>query len=204
MGVSSSPAESLSVEIMGGSALNFPTPLTIHQDGYPDLQINANYDTKPFGPYTAYYSWRIGLWDKDQAWEISQVHHRIFLTNPPPEVQFFAIHFGYNYFFFGHAWDRGGLIYHLALGPIIANPENTVRDQRLITAGTGLFDAGYDFSGIGAEISLSKNLYLTPNFFGVLEVGFIAGWAWWVPVVDGFADVPNMALHGHLGTGYSF
>jgi hypothetical protein len=197
-------AENLSLEIMGGSALNFPTSLTIHQSGYPDLQFNANYDTKPLGPYTAYYSWRVGLWNKDQAWEIQQVHHRIFLTNSPPEVQFFAIHFGYNYFFFGHAWRKGGLIYHLGIGPVITNPENTVRGQKLYTAGTGLFDQGYDFSGIGAEASLSKNIYLNPNLFAALEVAFIAGWAWWVPVADGYADVPNMAVHGHIGMGYCF
>ena len=197
-------AQNLSLEAMGGSALNFITPLTIHQAGYPDLQFNANYDTKPLGPYTAYYSWRIGLWKNDQAWEIQQVHHRIFLTNPPPEVQVFAIHFGYNYFLFGHAWKREGLIFHLAVGPIITNPENTIRGQKLYTSGTGLFDQGYDFSGLGFQSSISKNIYINPNLYAVLEVAFIAGWAWWVPIADGYADVPNMALHGHIGMGYSF
>jgi len=197
-------AEDFSLEIMGGSALNFPTPLTVRQSGYPDIHLTANYDTKPFGPYTPYYAWRASFWNGQEAWEIGQVHHRIFLTNPPPEIQVFAIHFGYNYFFLGHAWKRGGLIYHLAVGPIIANPENTVRGLKLHTAGTGLFDAGYDFSGIGAEASLSKNIYLSNNFFISLEAAFIAGWAWWVPIVDGSADVPNTALHGHIGTGFSF
>ncbi len=197
-------AEDLTLEVMGGTALNLPTPLTVRQSGQPDLQLSANYDTKPFGPYTPYYSWRISLWDKEQAWEISQVHHRIFLTNPPPEIQVFAIHFGYNYFFLGHAWKRGGLIYHLGIGPVITNPENTVRGQKLHTAGTGLFDAGYDFSGFGAEASLSKNIYFAKNGFISLELAFIAGWAWWVPVFDGSADVPNLALHGHIGTGLSF
>ena len=197
-------AEDFTLELMGGTALNFPTPLTVRQSGQPDLQLSANYDTKPFGPYTPYYAWRTSLWDHDQAWEFGQVHHRIFLTNPPPEIQVFAIHFGYNYFFLGHAWKRGGLIYHLAVGPVITNPENTVRGQKLHTTGTGLFDAGYDFSGIGAEASISKNIYFAKNGFISLEVAFIAGWAWWVPVFDGSADVPNMALHGHIGTGFSF
>ena len=197
-------AETLSIEVMGGSAFNFATPLYIHQDGYPDLHINASYDTKPFGPYAPYYSWRAGLWDKDEAWEISQVHHRIYLSNPPPEVQFFAIHFGYNYFFFGHAWNKAGFHYHLGIGPIIANPETTVRGQQLFTGGMGLFDAGYDFSGIGAEVSITRNIDLNPNLYLVLEAAFIAGWAWWIPVAGGYADVPSMALHYHLGTGYRF
>ncbi len=202
--IGSSRAEDLTLELMGGSAYNFPTPLLVKQGGYPNLQFNAQYDTKPFGPYTPYYSWRISLWDKEEAWEISQVHHRIFLTNPPPEIQVFAIHFGYNYFFLGHAWKKAGLIYHLGIGPIVSNPENTVRGQKLRNLGTGLFDAGYDFSGVGVEASLSKNLYFAQNCFISLEAAFIAGWAWWVPVANGYADVPNLGLHGHIGTGLSF
>src|SRR5215471_13635694 len=89
-------AQTFTFEAMGGSAYNVPTPLTVSQTGYPEIRFSAHYDTKPFGPFYPYYSWRASSWNQehDQAWEITQVHHRLFLANDPPEIQFFAIHFG--------------------------------------------------------------------------------------------------------------
>lgn len=197
------PGEDFTLEVMGGDAYNFPTPLTVSQAGYPDIQLTAQYDTRPYNAYAPYYSWRVTLWDKDEGWEFQQVHHKMFLTNPPPEIQNFAIHYGYNYFLLGHAWKRLGLVFHLDTGPIITNPSNTVLGQVLETAGTGWFDQGYDFSGWGAQIAVSKNLYVTANLFAVAEVALMGGWAWSVPVSNGSADVPNLSLHGRLGLGLS-
>ncbi len=202
-GVSSSQAQVFSLELMPGSAYNFPTPLTVRQSGYPDIHLTADYATEPFGPYTPYYAWRVSLWDKNQAWEFEQVHHRLFLTNPPPEIQEFSIHFGYNFFLLGHAWKRGDFIFHADAGILITNPENTVRGQVLRTKGTGLFDDGYNFSGIGAQVAVSRNIYFAKNFFLLLDAGLMTGWAV-VPVANGSADVPNLSLHGHLGPGFSF
>lgn len=197
-------AGSLTLELMGGTGLNFPTPLTFHQDGYPDIQTSAHYDTKPFGPFAPYYAWRAGLWEREEAWEMEQIHHRLFLTDPPPGVDYFAVHFGYNYFFFGHAWKKAGFVWHLGAGPIVTNPESSVRGKVKQEIGTGIFDAGYYFSGIGLRAALGKDFYLSEKLFIVAEASFTAGWAWWVPIADGWADVPNLALHGHLGLGYDF
>ncbi|HTC21105.1 MAG TPA: hypothetical protein VK859_09670 [bacterium] len=199
----SAPAQTLSLELMAGSAYNFPTPLTVHQAGYPDIHLTADYNTEPFGPYTPYYAWRFSLWDKDEAWEFEQVHHRLFLTDPPPEIQNFSIHFGYNFFLLGHAWKRGDFIFHADAGILITNPENTVRGQVLRTGGTGIFDAGYNFSGLGCQVAVSRDFYFAKNFYLVLDVGLMAGWAV-VPVANGSADVPNISLHGRLGPGFSF
>lgn len=205
LGVRSSVnAQAFSFELMTGTALNLPTPLTVHQTGYPDINVSANYDTEPFGPYTPYYAWRASLWNGDEAWEFEQVHHRLFLTNPPPEIQYFAIHFGYNFLLVGHSWRNPVFTLHLDTGPIITNPANTVRGQVLHTGGTGWFDQGYDFSGWGAQVSLSRDFYFSHNFYFVVELGFIYGWAWDVPVSNGYADVPNAAFHGHIGPGFSF
>jgi len=110
---------------MSGSAYNVPTPLTVQQSGYPEIRFSAHYQTKPFGPYYPYYSWRASLWNDrhDQAWEFTQVHHRLFLANNPPEIQYFAIHFGYNFYMAGHAWQRHGFIVHVDGGVLICSPE---------------------------------------------------------------------------------
>jgi len=189
---------------MGGTAVNFPTPLTIHQANFPDIEVNAHYDTKPFGPDAPYYAWHIGRWSGDAAWELSQIHHRLFLANPPVDVQYFAIHYGYNYFLLGRAWRRGGFTVHFGLGPIVTNPESSVRHRVEGGNSGGIFDAGYYFSGIGAELAAEKDFYFAKHAFVVLEAAFTGGRAWTVPVAGGHADVPNLALHAHLGIGWTF
>ena len=198
-------AQKISLEVLGGSAYNIPSVLTVRQTGYPDIRFTAHYDTKPFGPYSPYYSWRVDFWnrDHDAAWELTQVHHRIFLANNPPDIQFFAIHFGYNFFLAGRAWKRHGFVYHVDGGVLICNPANTVRGQTLNTHNTGIFDAGYKLSGVGAEAAVSRDLYVTKHVFVVVNGAFMVGRAR-VPVVNGSADVPNFGLHGQIGAGFSF
>jgi hypothetical protein len=195
-------AQSLSIEAMGGTAYNFPTPLTVRQSGFPDIHLTAHYDTRPFGPYTPYYAWRLSLWNGAEGWELEQVHHRLFLANTTTEVTDFSVHFGYNYLLLGHAWRRHDFTFHLDAGPILTNPENTVRGLKLRTRGTGLFDSGYYLSGFGGQAGLSRNFYFSRNAFVVLDAALMAAWAT-VPVVNGSADVPTIGVHGHVGVGWS-
>lgn len=194
-------AESFSFDFMSGDAYNIPTLLDVRQAGYPEIEIPAQYDTKPLGPYAPYYAWCAALWDKDEAWELVQVHQRIFLINTTPEVSFFAIHFGYNFFMVGHAWRRNGFIFHLDAGILITNPQNTIRGQTIYTAGTGIFDQGYDFSGFGAQAALSHRVYFFEYGYVNLEVAFTSGWAT-VPIAGGTTYAPNLALHGRAGLGF--
>jgi hypothetical protein len=195
-------AQTFSLEIMSGSAFNFPTPLTVRQAGYPDINLTANYDTKPFGPYTPYYAFRFSLWDKDGAWEFEQLHHRVFLTNPPPEIQDFSIHYGYDFLLLGRCFKTGDYLFHADAGVVVTNPENTVRGLTLQTQGTGILDQGYYLSGAGVQAALSRNFYFISFSYVMAEVAFTAGYVT-VPVVNGSADVPNLALHGQLGVGFS-
>jgi hypothetical protein len=192
------------LELMTGTAINFPTPLTVHQEGYPDISLTAQYNTQPFSPYTPYYAWRISLWDRDQAWEFEQVHHRLFLANPPPEIQDFSIHYGYTYFLLGHAWRMGDYILHLGAGAVITSPENVVRGQEFQTYNKGVLDSGYYFSGLGAQAAVSRNFPVWDTVFLLADVGVIGGWAWWVPISNGSADVPTIGIHFHFGTGLGF
>jgi hypothetical protein len=198
-------AQRFTFEAMGGSAYNMPTPLTVRQTGYPDIHVSAHYKTKPFGPYYPYYSWRASLWNDqhDQAWEFTQVHHRLFLANNPPEIQYFAIHFGYNFYMAGHAWKRHGFIVHVDGGVLICSPENTVRGRQLETRGTGILDSGYTLAGGGGEVAVSRQFPLTKRIFVVADAALLAGRAR-VPVVGGSATVPNVGVHGKAGVGFNF
>ena len=199
----SSQAQTVTVDFMGGTAYNVPTPLTIQQSGYPDIHMTAHYDTKAFGPFAPYYSWRLDFWDKHGAWEVQQVHHRLFLSNTTPEVQFFAIHFGYNYFLVGRAWRTHGFVVHASGGLVVANPESIIRGLRLNAPGPNALDVGYRISGGGAALAVSRQIALGTHVYLLADGGLIAGRAS-VPVVDGSASVPNVGLHGHLGVGFAF
>lgn len=198
-------AQTFTFEAMSGSAYNVPTPLTVQQSGYPEIRFSAHYQTKPFGPYYPYYSWRASLWNErhDQAWEFTQVHHRLFLANNPPEIQYFAIHFGYNFYMAGHAWKRRGFIFHVDGGVLICSPENTVRGKQLETGGTGILDSGYTLAGGGGEVAVSRQFPLSRRIFIVADAALLAGRGR-VPVVDGSATVPNVGLHGKAGVGFTF
>jgi hypothetical protein len=198
-------AQTFTFEALGGSAYNLPTPLTVQQNGFPDLRFSAHYDTKPFGPYYPYYSWRASFWNAEhtQAWELTQVHHRLFLANNPPEIQFFAIHFGYNFYMAGHAWKRGKFIYHVDGGILICSPENTVRGRVLSTQGTGILDSGYTLAGGGGEVAVSRDFRLATHFSIVGDAALLVGRAR-VPVADGSATVPNVGLHGKGGIKVNF
>jgi hypothetical protein len=196
-------AQSISVDLMGGTAYNVPTPLTIQQAGFPDIHLTAHYDTKPLGPFAPYYSWRVDFWSKDGAWEVQQVHHRLFLSNTTPEVQFFAIHYGYNYFLVGRAWRTHGFVVHASGGLVVPNPDNIVRGKSLNGQGPNALDVGYRISGGGAALAVSRQIALGTHVYLLADGGLIAGRAS-VPVVDGSASVPNVGLHGHLGVGFAF
>lgn len=191
-------AQVFQIDLMGGTAYNAPTPLTIRQAGFPDTTFTAHYDTKPLGPFAPYYSWRVSVWNgrHTSGWELQQIHHRIFLSNTNDVVQFFAIHFGYNYVLAGHAWMWRGFELHADGGVIVPNPQNTIRNQQLPPT-------GYRLSGVGAALSVGRHLVLTRNIYLLAEGALLAGHTS-VPVVAGSASVPNVGLHGHVGVGIRF
>jgi hypothetical protein len=196
-------AQTWSLELMGGSAYNLPTPLTVSQAGYPDVSLTAHYDTKPFGPFLPYYSGRLRVWIKHRPWELQLVHHRLFLANTTDEIQRFNVHFGYNYILAGRAWRTHGVLVHAGAGVIVPNPENIVRGRGVNTGQVGAIHTGYGLSGVGGSVLVSREATLASHMFLVAEGGAMFARAT-VPVVDGSAHVPNVGLHGRVGVGLVF
>jgi hypothetical protein len=196
-------AQTTSIDLMIGSAYNVPTPLTVRQSGYPDLTITAHYDTKPFGPYAPYYTWRLDVWRKDRAWELQHVHHRIFLANPTPEIESFSIHYGYNYILFGRAWRGRTYVVHASGGVVITSPASTIRGHSLNTRDPGILDVGYRVTGVGAALAVSREWTFATHAYVLADGAILAGTVS-VPVVDGHARAPNFGFHGHIGLGLKF
>lgn len=197
----------LSVEWATGGSNSLPTPLTISQDGFPDISINhAHYDTNPFEG-SKYYAYRFGLWKNKSAWEFEWVHNKIYLTDLPSTVQLFDITHGYNLLFVNRARTildknpRFSLVRRFGAGVVIAHPENIIRNQELPDGG-GISE-GYYLAGVAGQASLQGQLHLGQHVFLKAEGKLTGAWAN-VPVVQGSATVPTITLHGLVGLGARF
>jgi hypothetical protein len=185
-------------QLSTGSALNIPTPLEIKQDGRPDIDITAEYDTKAFSTQAYYYNIKLAKWKDGRAWEFETLHHKLFLSNRPDEVQRFNISHGYNLNTVNRAWLVKGLIYRVGLGVVMTHPETTVRGKEHENEG-GV--NGFYISGLTAQGAVEKRFDISRKFFLSLEGKLTASYAD-IPVAGGEASVPNVAAHGLFGFGY--
>jgi hypothetical protein len=188
----------LELQAFLGTSVSAPSPLWVTQRGQPGLDFTAHWATHPFLD-TWYYAGRIGLWSGNRGWFFDFTHHKIYLTNPPAEIQKFRITNGINMFTLSRGFRRGKFSYALGAGPVITYPDNRVRGQKL-QSGRG-FLGGYFLSGGTLLASATRRFPLTAGFFLSLDGGVSASYVR-VPVVNGHASVPNLALHLHGGLGY--
>ncbi|MGH7515098.1 MAG: hypothetical protein ACREOQ_19510 [Gemmatimonadales bacterium] len=189
------------VELQGflGSSVSLPTPLTISQEGEPDIHFTAHWATRPWLD-TWYYGGRIGVWSGNRGWLLDYTHHKIYLTNRPPEVQRFRITNGMNLFTVSRGFRHGLLSYAIGAGPVITFPVNRIRDRRLPEKRG--FLGGYLLSGGNLMASATRQFPLTDGLFFSLD-GRLSATYVRVPVAGGHASVPNLALHFHAGLGYA-
>lgn len=199
--IPASPSQkSWTFEYASGSAYNFTTPLQIRQDGTYDINIDAEYATKPFHG-SPYYAARIGRRTGNRGWELELIHHKLYLRNNPRNVQHFEISHGYNFLDVNRVWERWGIDFRLGGGLVITHPETMVRGMQYPTD-QGMLGQGLFLSGPAGQASVGKRVFLWKGLFLSLEGKFTAAYAI-IPVADGLAFVPNFAVHGLFGLGYS-
>lgn len=178
---------------------NVPLPLSIHQEGYPDIKLTgARYHSQPF-TLPVYYDGRISRWHNDKSWEIEFTHHKIYLQNNPPEVQKFSVSHGYNFLMVNRGFDRQAFRYRVGAGAVIAHPESEVRHLTFETKRRDN-DKGYYLSGPALQASINKPLYLGKRFFFNAEARTTLAYAS-VKIAQGRAHVWNIAFHLMLGMG---
>jgi hypothetical protein len=191
----------VTVDGFTGTAFNLHTRLSISQAGEPDLGFVAHYDTRPWED-TPYFGARVSLWKNNRAWVATVVHHKLYLIDPPSEVQWFRITYGFNMVTLGLGWRHHNLSYTVGAGAVITHASNSVRGKRYLGTG-GPLNKGYTFSGITALGSLQYKVPLTHGIYLSAEtmasVSYIE-----VKVNGGEAQVPAAALHLHAGLGYAF
>ncbi len=190
-----------SFEAATGGAYNFPMPLNIYQKGYPNINMTAHYDTKPFSP-PPYYLLRIGKWNDNKAWELEFIHHKLYLSNTTDEVNNFTITNGYNLITLNRAWlNTRNYIWRVGAGIVLAHPESKIRDQTFSETGGIFNDDGYFVAGPSLMASLGKRFYLSKSFFIELEGKVTASYAD-VKIANGNAEAPDVAIHANVGIGY--
>jgi hypothetical protein len=189
-------AAQLFAEAYVGTAFSASTRLRVKQRGAPDISVTADYATRPFEG-SPYYAWRIGYWSGGTGWAIGLVHHKLYLDNPPPEIERFEISHGFNLLTLTHGWRWGSTSVRAGGGPVVAHPETVVRGRSTDPDG-GPFGGGYYITGPSLQAVVGRYIPLHSNFALAIE-GMVSGSRARIPVADGHATVPNFALHVHLG-----
>jgi hypothetical protein len=191
----------VSVDAFTGTAYNLHTRLSISQDGEPDIGFTAHYDTRPLED-TPYFGARVSVWKGNRAFVVTLVHHKMYLANPPAEVGWFRITYGFNMGTVGVGWRRGNLSYSVGAGAVVTHASSMVRGKRYLGTG-GPLNRGYTFSGVTTVASLQYKVPVLGAFYLSGETMASASYIE-VRVKDGQAHVPAVALHLHAGFGYTF
>jgi hypothetical protein len=190
-------AAQFEAQVFAGSSVNLPSPLRIVQDGQPDIAFTAHWATRPFLD-TPYYAARVALWRGRRGWLLDFTHHKMYLTNPPGEVQFFRLTNGVNMLTVSRGFRRGTFSYAVGAGPVITFPVTRVRGRE--NGGGRGFWGGYFLSGATLMASVTRRVPVAGPVFLSLDgrgsVSYVR-----IPVGGGHASVPDFAFHVHLGLG---
>jgi len=187
-----------SFELHGGEVYNVPMPLTIRQEGYPELKLTARYFTEPL-TLPVYWDIRLSRWQNNKSWEFEVIHHKLYLENITPEVQKFNISHGFNMLMINRGFKKNSFRYRAGAGIVLAHPESVIRGKEFGNS-TDDLDMGYFLSGpvlnlsVGRPIQLSRRFYLNPEAKTTFAYSKIN-------ISDGYANVYNLAFHLILGFG---
>jgi hypothetical protein len=199
-----SELERWSVEVFAGTAWSLPTPLVVRQRGEPDLRLRARWETRPWRD-SPYYAYRFGRRDRGGAWEAELLHHKLYLANPPAEVQRLEVTHGYNLVTANRVvrpLEEDQFLYRVGVGLVVAHPEGRVRGRELRPV-RSLLGGGYHVAGGTFHLSAGRRVALGGGgAFLAPEAKLTASWAR-APAGDVWLTVPNVAVHALAGLGYA-
>jgi len=189
------------LELHGGAARSFGSTLEVRQDGQGGLAVDASWAGRPFDP-PIYWSWRVARWSGGRGFSLQVIHHKLYLEDPPPEIESFSVSHGYNLATLQYGWTIHGFELWAGGGAVIAHPESSVRGLVLSETG-GTFGGGYHLTGPTLAVAAGRGIALGHRFLLSFEARFTASWAR-VPVAGGEAEVPDRSLHALVGLGFRF
>jgi len=183
-------------EVLTGTAANARSDLTVEQAGYPDIDFRARWSTRPFEqPF--YWAVRLGWHGERHGWAVELHHHKVYLDNPPPDIDAFSVTHGTNLVTLQHHWLWPRWRWLVLAGMVVAHPENTVRGRKLPETG-GLFDGGYHLAGpvvgAGGQVAWPVAGWLDLVAEGRATMAWLT-----VDVVGGEARFHDLAFHLLVG-----
>ncbi|HSB19066.1 MAG TPA: hypothetical protein VLD85_03545 [Anaeromyxobacteraceae bacterium] len=199
LGTAARSEGSWSFQVLLGGPLNLPMPLTIRQAGQPDIRLTAHYSSRPF-QLPLHWGIQVARQSGGADWALELVHQKLYLDNPPPEVQYFSITHGFNLLTLSRGFRLGdGLWTRVGAGAVLAHPESMVRGLEF--SGGGLLGSGQYLCGATLVATLEKRIALADRLYLALDGKVAASYAR-VPVAGGDASVPSVSFHLLSGLGY--
>ena len=186
-------------QFFGGTSWSVPSTLAADQSGLSRLEFRARWETRPLED-APYYAARVALWSGRRGWELQLLHHKIYLTNPPPEIDSFEVSHGWNLLTIQRASHGRILDWRVGAGAVIAHAEGIVRGRQ-VDEGNGLFGHGYYVSGPAAVVGAGKSLAIWRGFLATAEGQVTFSWAR-IPIQGGHARTGNVAFHALIGIGF--
>jgi hypothetical protein len=187
------------LELFSGNSWSAPSTLKIDQSGEERLSFRARWLTHP-SQDAHYFAARVALWSGRKGWELQFLHHKIYLTNPPAEIEKFEVSHGWNLLTIQRASHGRILDWRIGAGPVIAHAEGTIRG-RDVDEGNGLFGHGYYVSGAAALMGVGKSVPIWRGFRANAEGHVTLSWAR-IPILTGHARTTNAAFHLLFGLGF--
>jgi len=190
----STSAQGLTAEVFGGTSWSLPMHLRIEQPGEAPIHFEARYKTRPWHG-SPYYAYRLGY----QRWSAELVHHKLYLQNPPNEIEHFEVSHGYNLAMVSRtiSFHNSPSIFRIGLGTVIGHPEGSIRGKA-INPVHSLLGGGYHISGfcfqaaVGPPVGIAEHWFFRPKF------KLTAAWAQMPLVGNGIAKVPNKPFIPYL------
>lgn len=190
-----------SFEAHGGQVLNVPLPLTIRQEGFPDLHLTARYRAESF-VLPVYWDLRLARWVNSKAFELEVIHHKLYLDNTTHEVEKFNISHGFNLIMVNRAIGKNHWRYRLGGGLVLAHPESKIRGQSFGDSNED-FDTSYFAAGPVINLAAGRPVNLGRRFYLDLEAKITAAYAN-IKIAQGNSEVYNLAIHLVAGPGFRF
>jgi hypothetical protein len=113
-----------SAELFAGGAWSLPLPIVVESAG-ERVRFLAHYATRPFQD-APYYSYRVGRTSVGRGAEVEMLHHKLYLENPRPPVEWLEVSHGYNQPMVNFLTPSGGWRWRIGLGLVVAHPEGVV------------------------------------------------------------------------------
>jgi hypothetical protein len=192
--------ERFEIDFFLGASKNFNSKLEITQAEQRTLDFHATYDSRSFEQplyYTVRFSWLF----ETSGLELQLVHHKVHLTNPPPEIANFEVSHGFNLLTLNYVIRSLPLDVRFGVGLVAGHTESIVRNLSL--SGGGSVFGEYAITGPAFIAGAGHPFPILSRLVMIPEVYLSAARAR-LPVADGEASLFNVALHVMLGVGVRF